>query len=65
MGQVDRAIYRAYLDAWSAVWVLLPLAVVLLAFGERGLQVGQNYVLSLWTEDTSRAEQQGTQAHTK
>lgn len=39
VGQVDRAIYRAYLDAWTAAWRWLPAAVLIGAFLERGLQV--------------------------
>ncbi|KAL6750031.1 P-loop containing nucleoside triphosphate hydrolase protein [Haematococcus lacustris] len=65
VGQVARAVYRAYLGAWASAWVLLPAAVVLLAFSERGLQVGQNYVLSWWSNDTQDAAALGRKPHTK
>ncbi len=65
VGRVDRSIYRAYINAWSEVWVLLPITVLLLAFTERGLQVGQNYVLSFWTDDTTAAMKEGREPHTR
>ncbi|KAJ9526631.1 hypothetical protein QJQ45_017605 [Haematococcus lacustris] len=65
VGQVARAVYRAYLGAWASAWVLLPAAVVLLAFSERGLQVGQNYVLSWWSNDTQDSAALGRKPHTK
>ena len=38
MGSVKREVYKAYISSWSA-WLWLPIAVVLIAFGERTLQV--------------------------
>ena len=49
---------QAYLEAWSP-WFWLPLAMMLTAAGERGLQVGQNFWLSVWTDATTAAETRG------
>eukprot|EP00967_Tisochrysis_lutea_P038816 scaffold46500_cov19-Tisochrysis_lutea.AAC.1 len=38
VGQVDRAIYKTYLSAWSPAFMVLPIFVVVLALSERGMQ---------------------------
>jgi hypothetical protein len=51
VGRVEREIYKAYLSAWSTTFIALPVIVAFMAFGERGLQVGQQSELStrLWS----------------
>ncbi|GFR41153.1 hypothetical protein Agub_g1817 [Astrephomene gubernaculifera] len=61
-GRVERFVYGAYLNAWSVAY-LLPLSVVVFALGERGLQVGQNFVLSDWSNETAQAAEQHKTAH--
>ena len=50
---------QTYLRAWSLVGYILPILLILVAAVERGLQVGQNFWLSVWT-DTTTAK---TEAH--
>lgn len=58
VGQVDKAIYRNYFASWGPLF-LVPLSVLMLAMGERGLQAGQNWWLSIWSSATeSSAEGQ-------
>ncbi|WIA42403.1 hypothetical protein OEZ86_008404 [Tetradesmus obliquus] len=52
-GQVRSSVYMAYLLAMGPL-LLLPIAVTLGALVERGLQVLQNYVLSAWSNATSK-----------
>ena len=44
---------QAYLKAWSKVAYILPILLLITAAVERGLQVGQNFFLSVWTDDTT------------
>ena len=44
---------QAYLKAWSKVGYILPILLLATAALERGLQVGQNFFLSVWTDDTT------------
>ena len=44
---------QAYLKAWSKVGYVLPILLLITAAGERGLQVGQNFFLSIWTDATT------------
>ena len=39
VGRVQRSVYLSYLKAWSSVFYWVPIAVLLMAFAERGLQV--------------------------
>lgn len=50
--------YSAYLSAWSPYYSL-PIAIVLGALAERGLQVLQNVVLSNWSQRTAEAMAEG------
>ncbi|GIL72743.1 hypothetical protein Vretimale_4441 [Volvox reticuliferus] len=61
-GRVERSVYAAYLSAWSVAY-LLPVAVVIFALGERGLQVLQNFVLSAWSNATAAAAEEHKRAH--
>ncbi|KAI3434886.1 hypothetical protein D9Q98_002940 [Chlorella vulgaris] len=54
VGRVDRAVYASYFRSWSRAW-LIPLAVLTLVLTERGLQAGQNWWLSVWSEATATA----------
>ncbi|KAF5828549.1 hypothetical protein DUNSADRAFT_17458 [Dunaliella salina] len=59
VGQVDKAIYKTYLSAWSPAFMVLPIFVVVLALSERGMQVGQNVVLSAWSNAVAKAQEVG------
>jgi len=59
VGQVDRAIYKTYLSAWSPAFMVLPIFVVVLALSERGMQVGQNVILSAWSNAVAKAQELG------
>lgn len=41
------------MKAWSKVGYVLPILLLITAAGERGLQVGQNFFLSIWTDATT------------
>ncbi|DBA69271.1 TPA: hypothetical protein ACH3X2_14313 [Trebouxia sp. C0005] len=61
-GRVDRRLYRTYLSAWGPFFAI-PLLMVVLATSERGLQVGQNWWLSIWSNETTRLEKEGLHIH--
>lgn len=61
VGSVDRAVYKQYLAAWGK-YFLLPTALVAAAFMERSLQVGQNFTLSSWSNQTTQ-KQKGESSH--
>lgn len=63
-GRVEKSVYAAYLAAWSVAFVL-PVAMVFFAFGERGLQVLQNFTLSNWSNATTDAAHHAKTAHNK
>ena len=44
---------QTYLKAWSVVGYTLPILLIIVAALERGLQVGQNFWLSIWTDTTT------------
>ncbi|GBF89551.1 canalicular multispecific organic anion transporter [Raphidocelis subcapitata] len=54
-GSVKRSVYLAYLSAWGPLF-LLPAAITLGSVAERGMQVLQNFVLSVWSDATSAAK---------
>ncbi|KAL3155586.1 hypothetical protein ABBQ38_010843 [Trebouxia sp. C0009 RCD-2024] len=58
VGRVDRRLYRTYLAAWGPFFAI-PIFMVTMALTERGLQVGQNWWLSVWSNETTRLEKQG------
>lgn len=41
VGQVQRSVYLAYLKVWSSAFYWVPIAVLISAVLERGLQVGE------------------------
>ena len=49
IGQVDKRVYMRYFASWGPAF-LVPIAVLSLALIERGLQAGQNWWLSIWSE---------------
>lgn len=49
VGQVKRKVYAKYFNAWGPAFII-PSAVLLLALIEKGLQSGQNWWLSIWSE---------------
>ena len=59
VGRVERAVYRVYLAAWGRVGpggvLPVPAAIVACAALERGLQVGQNLFLAVWSNMTAGA----------
>ncbi|PSC76242.1 multidrug resistance-associated 1 isoform X1 [Micractinium conductrix] len=55
VGQVDKAVYLTYFSSWSPAFII-PLVVLTLSMVERGLQAGQNWWLSVWSEATAAAE---------
>jgi ATP-binding cassette subfamily C (CFTR/MRP) protein 1 len=55
VGRVDRQVYMRYFAAYGPA-LIIPSIVLVLAVTERGLQAGQNYWLSIWTEATTTAE---------
>ena len=52
VGRVSRHIYLAYFLAWGPL-LLVPSTVLGLAITERGMQAGQNWWLSIWSEAMS------------
>lgn len=52
VGRVDKLVYMRYFTAWGPALVV-PIVVLALAVIERGLQAGQNWWLSIWTEATT------------
>lgn len=44
---------QTYLRAWSVIGYILPLLLITVAALERGMQVGQNFWLSIWTDATT------------
>jgi len=55
VGSVEKKVYYSYLEAWGPCF-LFPLLLLANVFCERGLQVGQNYWLALWSEHTRESE---------
>ncbi|GAX75363.1 hypothetical protein CEUSTIGMA_g2807.t1 [Chlamydomonas eustigma] len=55
-GRVQRNVYLTYLKSWSTFFYWVPITVLLMAFAERGLQIGQNFVLSIWSDAVSAAQ---------
>jgi ATP-binding cassette, subfamily C (CFTR/MRP), member 1 len=55
VGRVDKRVYRRYFASWGpAFWV--PTLVIALAAGERGLQSGQHFWLSIWSTATEKVQ---------
>lgn len=54
IGQVEKRIYLKYFLAWSP-YLLVPSIVLGLAISERGLQVTQNWWLSVWSGASSES----------
>lgn len=55
VGRVDKRVYRRYFASWGpAFWV--PTLVIALAVGERGLQSGQHFWLSIWSTATEKLQ---------
>lgn len=54
-GSVKHSVYNAYLSSWSAYYIL-PISMIVASLAERGLQIGQNFELSSWSNDTADAE---------
>jgi len=52
-GQVRGAVYMAYLTSWGPL-LILPILYLLTQHIERGMQVGQNFWLSVWADATGR-----------
>jgi len=55
VGRVGRQVYMRYFSAYGPALVI-PSIVLALALTERGLQAGQNWWLSVWTEATTTAQ---------
>ncbi|MEW5309623.1 MAG: hypothetical protein WDW38_001500 [Sanguina aurantia] len=54
-GAVKSSVYNAYLSSWSSYYIL-PICMIVASLGERGLQIGQNFELASWANDTADAE---------
>ena len=50
-GRIKTEVYSSYLRAWGPMF-LLPISLILFAFAERGLQVGQSAWLAVWSNGT-------------
>lgn len=57
-GRVNKTVYKQYIAAWGPHF-LLPLGMVAGATLEYGLQMGQNFVLSAWANETQKATKAG------
>ncbi|KAH7620070.1 putative ABC transporter C family member 10 [Nannochloris sp. 'desiccata'] len=55
VGRVERQVYMRYFSAYGPA-LIIPAIVLALAVIERGLQAGQNWWLSVWTEATATAQ---------
>lgn len=55
VGRVQRSVYYVYIKAWSSAFFWVPITVLVMAFAERGLQVGQNFVLAKWSNAVAEA----------
>jgi hypothetical protein len=62
VGSVKKSVYMAYFRTWGP-WLLIPLLVIIGSFGDRGLQVVQSYVLTLWSNAVAAANAVGERAN--
>jgi len=63
VGRVNRRVYLRYFAAYGPAFII-PSIIFSLALTERGLQAGQNWWLSIWTEATTTAQATSQAAET-